>query len=331
MLWCMSIFLEVNDVKKDDMALTPVEVAKILKITKNTVYELIKRGELPAYRVGRKIRVDLKDVEEYKKQGKKQEPFYQVNASRELLNKTNIQPGDTKVQPQGLVICGQDVILDVLSRHLERDPQGVSALRLYVGSFSGLLALYQGNAHMAAIHLWDGDTGEYNIPYVRRLLPGIPVVIVHLAFRMQGFYVIKGNPKNINTWEDLTREDVRFINREKGCGTRVLLDEKIRCLEIDRSLINGYEKEEMSHLAVASAVARGEADVALGNEKAAMQVRGLEFIPIQKERYELVIRKEDMVKSQFQKVLEIIQSEEFKAEISGLGDYDLGETGRIIV
>ncbi|BAF58855.1 Periplasmic molybdate-binding protein/domain [Pelotomaculum thermopropionicum SI] len=314
---------------KNETSLTPEEVAGILKIAKNTVYELIKRGELPAYRIGRKIRIDLQDVENYKKQGKKTEHLPETTPAGRITagTKPSIE-GQTAFS--GLVICGQDVLLDILTRHLERHPNGTRAFRHYVGSFSGLLALYQEKADMSAVHLWDGDTGVYNIPYVRRLLPGIPAVIIHLACRMQGFYALKGNPKGIKQWQDLTRPDISFINREKGCGTRVLLDEKLRVLGIDRRQINGYKREENSHLAIASAVARGEADTGLGIEKAALQVRGIEFVPLHKERYELVIKKEDLEKPHFQAVIEILQSEEFKRELQGLGDYDLTETGKIV-
>ncbi|WP_066633520.1 substrate-binding domain-containing protein [Desulfolucanica intricata] len=318
---------------KEVVSLTPKEVADILKITKNTVYELIKRGELPAYRVGRKLRVDPQDVEAYKKQGKRTESV-QENCTFPTFGSISIQaktPGieETVPEARGLVICGQDVLLDVLTRHLERRFREIHAFRHHVGSFPGLLALYQGKAHMAAIHLWDGATGTYNVPYVRHLLPGIPAVIVHLACRMQGFYVAKGNPKNIANWSDLTRPEITFINREKGSGTRVLLDEKLRLSGIDRHMIKGYQQEEFSHLAVASAVARGEADAALGNEKVSLQVRGIDFIPLQKERYELVIKKEDLDNPKFQAVLDIIQSGEFTSELRGLGDYDLTDTGKI--
>ncbi|HPZ42815.1 MAG TPA: helix-turn-helix transcriptional regulator [Bacillota bacterium] len=322
---------------KENISLTPEEVANILKIAKNTVYELIKRGALPAYRIGRKIRVDLRDVEEFKRQGKKMEQAISMtNPAPTPPAATPAPPVQAPVTeepfsaPQRVVICGQDVLLDILTRYLERHPSGISALRHNVGSFKGLMALYQGKAHMSAVHLWAGERNLYNIPYVRRLLPGIPTLIVHLAQRMQGFYVARGNPKGIQSWEDLTRPDVRFINREKGCGTRILLDEQIRRLGLDSRQINGYEKEEFSHFAVASAVARGEADVGLGNEKTAMQVREIDFVPLQKERYELVMKKEDMNKPYFQAVLEILQSPEFKKELQGLGDYDLTDTGKIV-
>lgn len=306
----------------DEISLTPEEVAAKLKIAKNTVYELIKRGELPAYRVGRKIRVDLKDVENYKRQGKKTD----YGEEEKLIEPTEkIAP-----PPKGIVICGQDVLLDVLTRHLERHRNAIQAYRHGIGSFPGLMALYHEKADMAAIHLWDGNANIYNIPYVLYMLPGIQTIIIHLACRMQGFYVAKGNPKDILSWKDLTRKDITFINREKGSGTRVLLDEKLRLLGIDRRIIRGYDMEEPSHLAIASNVARGDADVGLGNEKVSMQVRGVDFIPLHKERYELVIRKEDLSKPYIQATIEILQSQEFKKELAGLGDYDISETGHFI-
>jgi putative molybdopterin biosynthesis protein len=153
--------------------------------------------------------------------------------------------GDPFFPSPRLVICGQDVSLDILARHLDRHPNGARAFRHHVGSFTGLLALYQGKAHLASAHLWDGDNDVYNLTYVRYMLCGTPAVIVHLACRMQGFYVAKGNPKGIKTWQDLMRPDVVFINREKGCGTRVLLDEQIRLMKMDRRQIRGYERKRI--------------------------------------------------------------------------------------
>ncbi|MCR4434979.1 MAG: helix-turn-helix transcriptional regulator [Clostridiales bacterium] len=316
----------------DNSALTPQEVADILKIAKNTVYELIKRGELNAYRVGKKVRVDSKDVEEYKNRTKS------FRSSPSLLE-TPGAPFPAKANPllyeeiprsSGFVICGQDIMLDILSGYLQMHPDGVQALRLYVGSYNGLYNLYQGNVQMAASHLWDGDSGQYNTPFVRRLLPGVPAVIIHLACRMQGFYVPKGNPKDIKGWEDLKRNDITMINREKGSGTRVLLDEHLRKLGILPKNIKGYERESTSHLAIASTVARGGADVGMGNEKSALQVKGIDFIPLQVERYELVMRKEDIEKPPFQAVIEILRSREFRMEMEGIGGYDLKETGKIV-
>jgi DNA binding domain, excisionase family len=318
---------------EENSVLTPEEVADILKIAKNTVYELIKRGELNAYKVGKKFRIDLKDIEEYKNSTKRKKPLSPPNYLKQQLNDTssNINIFKSEIAlPNGLVICGQDSILDILSRYLEIHPKGVRALRSNVGSYNGLYELYNGTAQIAATHLWDGDSGEYNIPYVRRMIPGVPAIIVHIACRMQGFYVAKGNPKKILSWEDLKRDDIKIVNREKGSGTRILLDEHLRKLGILGREINGYQKECSSHIAAASTVARGEADLGIGKETASLSVKDVDFIPIQKERYELVMKKEDMVKGPFQAILEILRSDDFKSELRGIRGYDVGETGQII-
>lgn len=303
---------------KDDSALTPLEVAEILKITKNTVYELIKRGELNSYKVGKKIRIDMKDVDEYKL------------STRNCTIKKSIDTLNPVSSNGGFIISGQDIMLDILARHLELNYKGFHAFRSYEGSYNGIYELYQGRVNVATAHLWDGDTGQYNLPYVKRMLPGVPSIVVHLSKRMQGFYVAKGNPKNIKDWDDFKREDIIMINREKGSGTRVLLDEHLRKRSIDHSNINGYNNECSSHLAIASAISRGEADIGIGNEKSGLQVKGIDFIPIQQENYELIIKKEDFLNSNYQAILKIINSEEYKAEIQGIGGYDLSDIGKVV-
>ncbi|MBV7273731.1 helix-turn-helix transcriptional regulator [Clostridiaceae bacterium UIB06] len=321
---------------KDKTSLSTQEVAEILNISKNTVYQLIKRRELPSYRVGRKVRIDLQDVEYYKNKSR----TVSESVSQGILQRQRVDTLPLKAEMRyfdsqskdnkAFIICGQDVILDTLTRYLERHPNGCKSLRYYTGSYNGLIELYRGNATVASCHLWNGDTGEYNISYVRSLLPGTPCVIIHLACRMQGFYVAKGNPKNITNWEDLARSDVLMVNREKGCGVRVLIDEHLRKLNISHKTVNGYTVEDFSHLAVASTVARGDVDVAVGNEKTALQVQGVDFIPIQKEKYDLVIKKEDVNKPEFQAIIDIINSKEFHKELLGIGGYDISETGKIV-
>lgn len=299
---------------------TPEEVAKILKISRFTVYEMIKRGDLPAYRIGRKARIEASDLEAYIKKSK--------NKSG---NQSSAKPETALVvDKEEMILCGQDVSLDILARHLGVRMPNMRFLRSYIGSIDGLSALYRGEANAVTAHLWDSDTGEYNIPYVRRLVPGRKTVVINLVFRMEGFYVQRGNPKQVHNWEDLIRPDVRFVNRECGAGARVLIDEKFRLLKIEPQAVQGYTEEERSHLAVASRVARGDADVGVGIEKAALQVPGLDFIPLQKERYDLVIRKEDLPKSHFQALLEVLRSAAFKNEMAGLGGYDLTQTGQIM-
>lgn len=301
----------------NDDALTAQEVSEMLGIGKNAVYEMAKSGKIGSYRIGRKIRFTSADVTEY------------VRGARSKT--ASAQEGKAflaQSRPRDFIICGQDVILDVLSNYLSQ--AGVTALRSYVGSYDALTALYKDEVQVASTHLWDGDTGEYNVPYVRRLLPGVATVIIHLTYRTQGFYVAKGNPKGIEGWEDVARPDVLLVNREKGAGSRVLLDEHLRLLDKDPALVNGYANEVRSHIAVASAVARGRADVAVGSEKIARQVEGIDFVPLQRERYDLVIKKEALDSRPVRKMMGILESGILREEFAGLGGYDTSQMGRIL-
>lgn len=301
----------------ENASYTPEELAKLLKISKFTVYEMIKRGDLTAYHIGRKVRVEAHDLDTYIKKSKG----------------TSVEQQPTTLESprhSGFIICGQDTLLDILTKHIEKGLPQISVLRNYIGSMDGLLALYRGTANVATSHLWDGDTDTYNVPYVRSLLPGHRTLIINLVYRNTGFYVAKDNPMNISDWNDLTKPGIRLINRERGSGTRVLLDEELRKRDINSSLITGYSREETSHLAVASTVARGEADVGIGIEKAALQVTNIQFFPLRKERYDLVIRKEDADKPHFQTLLAIIRSAAFRDQVAGMGGYDISYTGQII-
>lgn len=306
----------------DTVSYTPEEVAKILKISRFTVYDMIKRGDLAAYRIGRKMRIESSDVEGYIQKSKGLSPAGPPAAA---------PPGGTSLAAQDdLVLCGQDALLDILTRHLEKQLPQARCLRSYSGSFDGLLALYRGTANAVTAHLWDSDSDTYNLPYVRRFLPGQRALLVNLAYRTEGFYVRRGNPKQLTTWRDLERPGVRLVNREPGAGARVLLDEKLRQLNIPRHRLAGYGHEERSHLAVASAVARDEADVGVGIEKAAQQVDGVDFIPLQQERYDLILRREDIDKPPFQALLAVLRSRGFRNELQGMGGYDLRHTGEIL-
>lgn len=310
----------------NDVSYTPEEVAKILKISKFTVYEMIKRGDLCAYRIGRKVRVESADLESYIQKSKTGSSA----TSPVIPTVANVPVNHYFEQDQGLVICGQDIVLDILTRHLEKKFPQIRFLRHYIGSIDGLMALYRGVANVVTTHLWDSDTNEYNLPFVRRLLPGHQACVINLVYRIEGFYVAKGNPKKILSWGDLARSDVRLVNRERGSGARVLLDEQLRIAGIPHQNVLGYEDEEMTHVAVASRVARGEADVGLGIEKAAMQVDRIDFVPLHKERYDIVVRKEDLAKPHFQALWSILKSDAFRNEVSGIGGYDISHMGEVM-
>ena len=306
--------------------LTPQEVADILKVKKNTVYEMIKRGDIHGFKIGKQLRIDAKEIEAYHRSYRVSSLEHQETAVQGAVDNgmhaAGYKPGDHSV-----VVCGQDIILDILCNYLESAPYSFRAYRSRQGSYNGLYALYQGQVSVATAHLWDGDTDSYNVPYVKRMLPGVETTLYHLVKRKQGIYVRKGNPKNITGWDDFKRKDLTFVNREKGSGVRVLVDERLRLNKISVKKVSGYDHEVKSHLAVASAVAKGVGDFGIGNEKACMQVSGVDFIPLQEESYDLVIKNEDLDEAFAKAIIEIVTSAKFKEEIESLGGYDVDGMG----
>lgn len=316
-----------------EKSLTALEVAELLKITKNTVYELVKRGELPGYKVGKKLRIDRIDVENYinsQKSTKNNVSSIFIMPNEEVKEEEALSNLKKLDNPNDIIISGQDIILDVLAEKIKEKTYDIRVLRSNSGSYASLYDLYNNKISVCSAHLWDGDTNDYNTAYVRKMVPGVSCLLINLAYRNVGFYVAKGNPHKINTWKDLTNQNITIINREKGSGIRILLDEKLRVNNISKEQIKGYNIERQSHFAVARSIARGEGDVGIGNEKAANQVDGIEFIPLQEERYDLVIRESDLKYPIFKLIINTIQSEEFKKEIDGLGGYDLKDISKIL-
>ncbi|HJF31637.1 MAG TPA: helix-turn-helix transcriptional regulator [Sporosarcina psychrophila] len=311
---------------REDISYTTEEIAQILKVSKLTVYDLIKKEELPSYRVGRQIRVDAHDLSAYKERAKSGRNIKRVDTHRPENPSFESKSSTTTRQ---IIISGQDLSLDILANYIEKNSNGYRPLRSYTGSLNSLVSMYQEEADVVSTHLFDGDTGEYNVPYIRKILVGQPYLIVNFLSRWEGFYVRKGNPKNIQSWTDLTKPGITMINREKGSGVRVLIDEKFRVEGISPYRVNGYESEELNHIGVASKVAGGDADVGIGIEKAARLV-DVDFIPLIEERYDLVILKTEQNEGLIDLLTRILQSDSFQKEIKSIGGYDLSQTGNVI-
>ncbi len=228
-----------------------------------------------------------------------------------------------------VAIGSHDLTLDLLADDLGQRYPGRALSSANVGSLGGLLALGRGEAHLAGSHLLDEDTGEYNLGYIRRLLPQTRVVVLGFVQRVQGLIVPKGNPKGITGLADLARPDVVFINRQRGAGTRVLLDFRLRRLGIQPAAIQGYERQEFTHLAVAAAVASGAADCGLGI-LAAARALGLDFLPIGEEQYDLVIPAALFDGEVLGPLLQIIRDPAFAARVDGLGGYATPQIGRVL-
>src|SRR5215208_6679873 len=218
-----------------------------------------------------------------------------------------------------------DLVLDLAASTLrERDPR-LTLASSNVGSLGGLTALRDGLCHVAGSHLLDPESGEYTLPYVSRLLPGRDVSIVRLVHREQGLIVAPGNPTGTTSIEDVADRGLRYVNRQRGAGTRVLFDHELARRGISSEAIVGYEREEHTHLAVAAAVAAGRADCGLG-VLAAARAFGLDFVPVAQEPYDLVFEPDPILDP----LWALLESEDFRAAVTNLGGYDTTEMGRQI-
>ena len=220
-----------------------------------------------------------------------------------------------------------DFTLEFLSRMLsEEEPQARLTIQ-YVGSLGGLIALARNEAEVAGVHLWDEATDTYNIPFIRRLLPGRRAVALTVAQRWLGFILPPGNPLGLYSIADLARPGVRLANRQAGSGTRVWLDAQLRALDIPPASLSGYEREEATHLAVACAVDQGEASVGLGIHAAAAAY-GLDFVPLAQEQYDLVFPEAVWDTPAAQALAKVMRSARCREAIAALGGYDTAQTGQ---
>ncbi len=229
-----------------------------------------------------------------------------------------------------VIVGSHDNTLDVLENQLKSSHSELTLSSSHVGSMGGLMAIKRGVCHLAGIHLLDTEDGSYNVSYLKKYLPDRPVKLIHLVQRDQGLIIRPGNPKMIKGIKDLGRKDLTFINRQVGSGTRILLDYKLKELNIKASMINGYQNEEFTHMAVAVSVLSGAADAGLGIHAAAKALN-LEFIPVVTEQYDLVIPLEYFESAPIQILLEIINSETFKNQVQALGGYSTENTGKILI
>jgi putative molybdopterin biosynthesis protein len=226
-----------------------------------------------------------------------------------------------------VAIGSHDLVLDLAASHLRAADPSITLASSNAGSLGGLVALRDGLCHLAGSHLLDPATGEYTLPYVERVLPGREVVVIRLVHREQGLIVGAGNPHGLAGIADLARPGLRYVNRQRGAGTRVLLDFELARHGIDAERLGGYEREEYTHLAVAAAVAAGRADCGLGVLAAARAFR-LEFVPVAREPYDLVLTAETYAEPVTQPLFELLGDERFGSSVEALGGYDAGEMGR---
>lgn len=246
---------------------------------------------------------------------------------REKAVKAQLLRPASQIEGALLAIGSHDNTLDLLDSLLRRTHPDYRLTSAHVGSLGGLLALARGQAHLAGCHLLDPETGVYNQAAIRQYLGHMPVALIRLVDREQGLIVARSNPHKITGFEDLAK--ARFINRQKGSGTRVLLDWELKKRGIDSRNISGYEDEEYTHMNVAQAVLSGRADVGLG-VRAAANALDLDFLPVGFEQYDLVIPLKHMQDERIVALLDVIRSRDFRETVRELGGYDTTKTGELI-
>jgi molybdenum cofactor synthesis domain-containing protein len=235
--------------------------------------------------------------------------------------------GEDDIMNTVVIIGSHDITIDILADEIRRKGHDIRISSGNVGSLGGLMALRKGTCHLAGSHLLDTETGEYNLSYIRRYLKGVKVSVFHLVLRDQGLMTAKGNPKGIKSIEDLTRDGVIFVNRQAGSGTRVLFDYKLAQLGIKAETISGYDHEEFTHMGVAVDVLSGAADCGVGIYAAAKAL-GLDFIPMEREQYDLILPSHVLDHPAIKLVLETTRSQEFKDRVTALGGYDPAKSGK---
>jgi putative molybdopterin biosynthesis protein len=262
----------------------------------------------------------LVEVSEVRKTGKVTEKYYRAKADALLLQEV-ILP---KTRKPVLIFSGShDLALEGIAAHLDKH---VTLLSLPVGSLDGLVNLRQGLCQISGSHLLDAS-GEYNTPFVRHLFPDRDVEIVTLAYRTQGLMLASGNPKGLKKISDVTKPDVRFVNRNAGSGTRLWFDGELRKLNISADKVNGYDKVVKTHSEAAALIATHQADTALGLQAAAFQ-HGLDFIPLFEERYDLVLPREN--EKSLLPLLDYLQTSAFRSTLNTLTGYNSAHSGEQI-
>ncbi len=230
-----------------------------------------------------------------------------------------------------LIFAGShDLSVELLCRLLSESEPPVRVSVDFVGSLGGLIALARGEADFAGSHLWDQATQQYNVPFIQRVLPNRPVMLLNLVQRVIGMMVPPGNPLGLHGIADLAKPGVVLVNRQPGSGTRVWLDVQLKVAGIDPASVPGYEREESTHLAVSRAVADGEATAGIGIGAAAAAY-GLDFVPLGQERYDLVIPEENWTSPEVGALRAVVGSPKFKDAVLDMGGYDVSQTGTVQV
>ncbi len=317
--------------------LTAEEAAKVLRISKYTLYELIKRGEIPAQRVGRQLRLDPEVLNRYLLSP----PAASGAASSPVTRRSPPPSGaaEPSIRQESKTTAAAECLrlrfagshepgIELAGEFLKHSANPIQMDLAFTGSMEGLIALFRGEADVAGMHLWDSNTDEYNLPFANHVLAGETFVLVNFAERTQGWIVPPGNPLGLASWTDITRKGLRFINRQKGSGTRIRLDSYLHMNQILPTAIKGYAFEETTHSGVALRIANGEADAGIGVQAAAQRL-GLDFIPLFKEHYDLIYLEAFSESPALGSLLSTLRAPAFQKALRQLGS-DTSLSGQVI-
>jgi putative molybdopterin biosynthesis protein len=292
------------------------EVAAYLGIHEKQVYGLVGAGKLPATKVTGKWVFPRRLVDEW----------LESDARARLAP---VGRGRTRLPGVILAAGSNDPMLDILQSLLRRARPEMCVFTANLGSTEGLRALNAGRADLAWSHLHDPVTGEYNVPYLKTLLPDIRPVVVNLFHRELGIVTAPGNPRGIRGFADFGRDDVVIVNRQAGSGTRLCLDAHLEALGIPGETVRGYDAEAVTHAEAGLAVLAGEADAGLATGSIA-RLLGLFFIPVTRERFDMVLDRETYFDPVFQGMIETIVASPFRRQVERIGHYDISSTGRVM-
>lgn len=329
----MTESLEVlTSLEKINVLTDPKRMAifQLLMVKPNTVSQLARKiNEYPAgirYHIQRLIKVGLVELLEIKESPGYIEKYYSSKSSAIQLQGFIFPESDHK---QIIFMGSHDLAFERLSSDFSKQKIGTTIFNLPIGSVDGLIALRQGAAHISGCHLFDPESSQYNTPFVKRFFPDMEIITTTLAHRVQGIITSKGNPKEVTSLADLVRKDVKFINRNRGSGTRIWLEHRFSDMGINSEQVNGYAQEVSSHSSIAHAINSGWADAGIGIFAAA-HAEGLDFIPLFEEQYDLVFTHEQYQDEDTQNLLELLVSGEFRKSINNLPGYSNRQTGKII-
>jgi excisionase family DNA binding protein len=292
------------------------EAARYLGVHEKQVYALVKSKRIPSTKITGKWVFPKKLIDEWIDDHAKQ----------------GLEKARERSAPMGgaLLACGSnDPILDMLQTYMKKTYPEFLILSANTGSTEGLKALNSGYTDLAWSHLLDPKTGQYNIPFLPTYLPDVKAVVVNLFHRELGLIMAPRNPINIKGFEDLSKKGVRLVNRQKGSGTRVLLDHQLKQLKILPSKIEGYDKEVYTHFEVGLSILSKEADVGIATIAVA-RLLGLPFIPIAKESFDMILEQKTFFRKEIQAFIEVLNSKEFRQRVEPIGAYDFKDSGKIV-